>query len=386
MRLRSVSILASLVLLTSLVAQDYRPALAAQTQSGTNPTPDRVIGEVRAIDLANKKITIRADAGNPITVTLADSTTYLKVPVGEKSLERAQKITATDIQAGDRMFARGDVSQDQKSIAARQVVIMAKADIAQKQEREREEWTKRGISGVVSALNPETREITLEVRTADGSRPIILAERQGIRFRRYAPGSVKFADAKPSSFTELKVGDQVRALGDKSADGKRFSAEEVVTGSFRTVGGTVLEVIPQRREVKIAQLSNKQELTIVITRETMIRRITPQLANFIVTGSESGEAAKSSDAKRPKGPADLQALLEKTPPMPPQEIRPGDVVIVSSTQGADPNRVTAIAYLTGLDVLLSVLQGKKPPADSTGLRNVDTGLPVGVLEFGIGLP
>jgi hypothetical protein len=79
-------------------------------------------------------------------------------------------------------------------------------------------------------------------------------------------------------------------------------------------------------------------------------------------------------------------MLEKTPPMPPQEIRPGDVIIVASTQGADPSRVTAISYLSGLDVLLNVFQGKKPPSDSAGLRNVDTGLPLGVLEFGIGLP
>jgi transcription antitermination factor NusG len=266
---------------------------------------------------------------------------------------------------------------------ANQVVIMAKADIAQKQEREREEWKLRGVAGQVSALNPAKKEITIMVASAEGPRPIIVTERQGARIRRYSAGSVKFSDAKPSTFDELKVGDQVRALGDKSSDGKRLAAEEIVTGAFRTVGGTVLEVIPQRREVKIAQLSNKQELTILITRETMIRRITPQLANIIANG---GEAEKSSDPKRAKGPVELQGLLEKTPPMPPQEIRPGDVVIVSSTQGADPNRVTAIAYLTGLDVLLSVLQGKKPPADSAGLRNVDTGLPMGVLEFGIGLP
>lgn len=384
----------SMLLLFSLLLLAYAPARAYQTpqagppQSNAAPrdasasqTPDRVLGEVRAFDLASKKMSVRVDQAGIVSVVLQDSTLYYRVPPGEKSLEKAEKIPASDIHVGDRVFARGSFSQPDKAVVARQVIMMAKADIVEKQDRERAEWVKRGITGVISAVNPEKREITVQVRTAEGTRPLIIVGREGSRLRRYAPGSVKFTDAKPSDFAELKVGDQIRALGDKSHDGKRYVAEDLVAGAFRTTGGTVLEVIPQRREVKISQISNKQELTILITRDTMIRRITPQMATAILQATEGG-----ADKKGAKAPVDLQAMLEKTPPMPPQEIRPGDVIIVASTQGADPSRVTAISYLSGLDVLLNVFQGKKPPSDSAGLRNVDTGLPLGVLEFGIGLP
>ena len=65
-------------------------------------------------------------------------------------------------------------------------------------------------------------------------------------FRRYAPDSVKFADALPSSFAELKVGDQLRSLGNKDAAGTRVEAETIVFGSFVMAGGPVTAIDPRR--------------------------------------------------------------------------------------------------------------------------------------------
>jgi Golgi nucleoside diphosphatase len=48
-----------------------------------------------------------------------------------------------------------------------------------------------------------------------------------VRFFRYAADSVNLNDARPSSFAEIKVGDQLRALGQKSEDGSRLAAEEI---------------------------------------------------------------------------------------------------------------------------------------------------------------
>jgi hypothetical protein len=66
------------------------------------------------------------------------------------------------------------------------------------------------------------------------------------------------------------------------------------------------------------------------------------------------------------------------------ELKSGDVIIVSSTTGADPTRVTAINVIAGADALLAMMQTRQqtgPAAANLG----STGLPAG-FDFGMGLP
>ena len=46
----------------------------------------------------------------------------------------------------------------------------------------------------------------------------------GTRFFRYAPDSLDIKRRLPKFFCGLKVGDQLRALGDTNEDGTRFTA------------------------------------------------------------------------------------------------------------------------------------------------------------------
>ncbi len=74
--------------------------------------------------------------------------------------------------------------------------VMSKGDIAEKREREREEWRKRGIAGTISAINADMKEITVDARTAEGAKPVVIATTAETKFRRYAPDSVRFSDAQ----------------------------------------------------------------------------------------------------------------------------------------------------------------------------------------------
>ena len=76
-------------------------------------------------------------------------------------------------------------------------------------------------------------------------------------------------------------------------------------------------------------------------------------------------------------------MLERMPALSLTEIRPGDVIAVSSTVGADPSRLTAITLVAGVDVILAAIQRSGSPSRAV---NLSTGLPSGVLDFGIGLP
>ena len=154
---------------------------------------------------------------------------------------------------------------------------------------------------------------------------------------------MRFSDAKPSSFAELKVGDQLRALGTKSADGARFTPEEIVAGSFQTIGGAITAINLEKQEIKINDLQSKQAVTIVVTKDSSLRKY--------------------------PGTGDLQETFEQLPAFTLQELKAGDSILISSTKGADPARVTAIAIVSGVGPLLQKAQGNRA-AVSLGAMSV----------------
>lgn len=386
----------------------------AQSKTGTGVTPNGVIGEVTSVDATAMTMTVKTDAGTMVSVTLNSSTSYMRLPPGEKTLDKATKITLADVGVGDRVFARGKTSDDLKTVPARVLIVMTKADIAQKQEHDRAEWRRRGILGVITALNPETKEITITSRTrGEGVHPIVVkAAADTVRFRRYAPDTIKFSDARPSSFSELKVGDQLRALGEKSADGAQFTPEEVVSGSFRTVGGTVTAVNKQTNEIIINDLLTKQPITIMVRPDTTLRSFPAEMAAMMgqrmqaggggpqgdgsggrrrqggAEGEGGGGAGSGGGADRPRrgGGFDFQEVLERLPTITVNELKTGDTIIVSSTTGIVPSRVTAIALISGVDALLNRMQAQQQQQGTRTGPNTGAPAPGPDINFGIGLP
>src|SRR5581483_10482351 len=208
--------------------------LVALTALWAQTAPNKsVIGEITSLDVAAKQLSVKADDGSTYMVSVDDATAYLQMPLGETDIKKAVKIPLSAISAGDRLLARGPVAEGYKTLVAKTVIIMTKTDVAKKQARDRAEWQRRGIAGTVKAIDTATKEITLDTHIRDAKDVVIDAS--AATFRRYPPDSVRFADAKPSSFAELKAGDTVRALGNKSEDGAHFNAEELVSGSFQTI-------------------------------------------------------------------------------------------------------------------------------------------------------
>src|SRR6185436_14712852 len=140
-------------------------ALKAQTTS-TPPTNDpavtalSVMGVVSELKAETRQVIVTTAAGSQVTITLSDRTVYMRIPPGEKTKDKFIKIAPTDFTLGDSVFARGRMSDDRKNLPALEFYVMSKGDIAEKRDRERGEWSKRGISGTISAVNAETKEIT----------------------------------------------------------------------------------------------------------------------------------------------------------------------------------------------------------------------------------
>lgn len=432
----------ALALVVTLTCQrTYAQNTPTQTDAGI--TSNRVMGELKAIDPAAKQITVKTDASSVVTVTLADTTGYSRIPPGEKTLDKAAKITFADLGVGDRVLAVGKVADDYKSATARTLIVISKSDLAKKQEAERLEWRRRGILGVVSAVKPDTREVTISTRSTMGTQAVVMSIPDKVDMRRYAPDSTKFGDAKPSVFEELKVGDQVRAMGNKSADGTRFTAEKMVSGSFRMVAGTVTAVDAATGEVQIKDLQTRQSLTVVIKPDSVIRKfpdmaamaaaqaaaraggagagapgaaapkagapatgaattsapgtVKPGATTAPATGAPKagpsatppgGQGQKPGAGGAPGGPPagaaapSIQDMLDRLPVITAAQLKAGDIIIVSSTKGADPSRLTAITLISGADTLLTMLA---PRPAGGGVPNPAAGLGSGV-TFGIGLP
>ncbi len=359
----------------------------AQTPASSPAGPaSRVIGEVTAIDPSGGQITLKTDKGDTVAVQLGEKTLYLRVPPGEKDLKKASKINLLEVGQGDRLLARGRLSDDQKTLTAAAVIVMSKSDLAAKQEHDRQEWQRRGLAGTVASVDPAGKQITVTVRNLQGSKTVTVEAPDGVQVRRYAPDSVRFSDAKPSSLAEMKAGDHVRVLGDKNEDGSRVKAEQIVAGSFRTIAGTVTTVNAAANEVLIKDLATNKPLTVRVNSDSTLRRLPPMVAAGMARRLHPEEAAaggKTPRGQRPGGPetvadrpaggeggrpnpwagmrgqagqgqgGDLQQMLERMPALSLAELKPGDALVISSTNGTEPTHVTAIMLIAGVEPLLT---------------------------------
>lgn len=373
----------------------------AQTASA-----DRVVGEITAVDAAKKQLTLKTSANKIFLVITDEKTQYRRVPPGETTLEHATTIAFTDIAVGDKTIARGRVEAD--NLVAQALVVVSAREIAQKQEQNTEDWKKRGIKGTIVGINPATGGLMVRMMTPSGPSAIRISTEGGkVRFLRYPPDAVSMNDVKPSSFDDLAFGDQIRALGNKSEDG-RFLAEEIVTGSFQMVGGLITAVNKETGEVTITDIKTKQPFTVVVRPESKLRRLPSSLLKqmeenmaaapapgpggpgggggprIIRPGEGSAPQAPSGGGgggvtqvrmagQGPGGPGggggpsaagrvDYGDIIEKLPAIKVADLKPGEGIIISSTKGADPARATAIMLAAGVESFLKRLEeaAKRP--------------------------
>src|SRR5207244_4017304 len=247
-------ILGSLLIGFLFTAGDSLAPASQDATSQTTAAQSRIVGEVTAVDKTARQVTIKTDTGESITILTNEASSVLRLPAGETSAQKATKITLADIGVGDRLFARGALAVGGKSVSASQVVVSGpavSAGTAQDPQRQRVNARNRGLNGRITALNPDKKEISVQSRSREGVGTITIQTSDGTRFFRYAPDSLDIKDASRSSFAGLKVGDQLRALGDTNQDGTRFTADEIISGLISRTGGQVIVVNPAAKEVTI---------------------------------------------------------------------------------------------------------------------------------------
>jgi hypothetical protein len=377
----------------------------AQTAPPPAPTATavaRALGELVSIDPSAGRLSLKTDAGTVVAVAVDDKTQLVRAQPGAADLREARPMTLGELALGDRVLARGRALEN-GVLLARQAVVMASSDIAAKHEGERREWMRRGIAGVVKAVDPKAQEITLETRGLAGGETVLLPVGAGnVIFKRYAPDSVRFADARPSALAEIQPGDQLRALGERSADRTRFVPEQVVTGAFRSVTATVEHVSQGERTLAVSELGTRARLLVTVAPGTVLKRLTDEVAARLARrrlgpGQASPQAGEPEPAGRPthegagpegggrrrfagNGGANLGDMLDQLPVLPLADLKDGEIIVFSSTRGADATHLTAIALVAGLDALVP----RTAPRAREG--GVTLGLPAGALDLGMEAP
>ena len=386
-----------------LVALALAGAISAAAQPANDPAikATSVLGKVAEINASAGTLTVKTEAGSVVVVSTSEKTTFERMPPGETDRTKAVKTSLTELTVGDGVYARGYVAADRKSVPAQQIIVVSQSDIAKKQEKERMEWRRRGVSGIVASLNPAAKEVTITSRSIMGpSQSIIIPISDKTKVRRYPPDSIpKYADTKPSNFEEVKVGDQLRALGDKSADGTHVTPEEVVFGTFKIAGGTVTAIDAASNTITVNDLQTKKPMTIVLKPETVVRRFQMMMGGAGGGAPGGGGAPPQSQpppgaqgpggagpgGPRPGGGMNMADLIERLPTISINEIKVGDMIIMSTLPGADQNRITAVSMLAGVEPLLQMIAqrqaaGGAPPRP----QNVDLNSNFGGMFGGIG--
>ncbi len=392
------SVLSAILTIFSLsvmsLAQGSLPDLGIQKEKNL------AVGIVKTA--SQEKLVIETKDGS-IDAIILKVTAYKRLPPDKLSLKAATEAKLEDVSTGDRVLLVGKIADDKKSMQTKTVYLVKSSDVQAKLEKEKQEWITRGISGRVKEVDAEGKVITLEMPSIAGtSSSVEISPKEGIKYLRYAPNSIKYKDAVASSIAEIKKGDMLRALGDRSEDKKSFKAEQILYGSFLTVAGKVKSVNAEKNEVTITDLKTKKDVTIAVNAESVVKKFPEEVAQRLArmqmmmrmraamnakdgkSGATKGQgetkergdragqrpgggenrgqrAGRGGEGRRPgmgrgggrRGQMDINEMLKRFPTIKVSDLKPGDMIAASSPKGDDPNRLTAIKLLAGVEPFLT---------------------------------
>jgi Domain of unknown function (DUF5666) len=380
--------------------------LSARAAAGQAAAVAKAVGTVKSI--SGQKILLAAEGSGDINVVVMDGARLLRIEPGQTDLKNAAPLELQDLQPGDRILVRGQAADNGKSILALSVIAMKKTDIAEKQKKEQEQWTRHGTGGLVTAVDPVAKTVTIDTSALalGANKNVTIKVADNTVLRRYAPGSVKFDEATPAPFDQIKVGDQLRARGSRSPDGSSLAADEIVSGSFRNIAGTITTVDAAANTVTVNDLATKKPVTVKINSTSQVKKLPEQIAQRIAARlkGNSGEAGAGAAGQRPasqpgssstasapsgaqpgdrtaqgrgtpgggqfagrganagqgggQGSPDLQQAISRMPAATLAELQKGDAVMIVATAAPQDTSVTAITLLAGVEPILQASGGQ----------------------------
>jgi hypothetical protein len=346
-------------------------ALLAGVALAQAPKPFQ--GTITAIN--GSTLTVKTDADGVYQVEVSADAAILRIAPGAKDLSSSEKISFSDLAVGDRALVKPDPTATGTTIQALRIVAIKQTDLALKQQKDREDWQRRGVGGLVKSVDAASGVILLTSGAGVLAKTITVHTVKATILKRYAPASVRFDEAQPAPIDAIHAGDQLRARGTKNADGSEIAAEEVVSGSFRNIAGTITSLDAAGATLVVKDLATKKQVAIHITAEAQMRRLPEMMARMLAMrlkgttiGAQGGWGGNASAAngatggQRSGGPwggqnggqgggaPDPQQMLSRAPAIQLSDLQKGEAVMLVATDGT--NEVTAITLLAGVEPLL----------------------------------
>jgi hypothetical protein len=349
----------------------------------------RFLGTVTAV--SGNTLTIKTDAGEVHQVDVPSTASLKQIEPGAKDLSSALTIEFGSLATGDRVLVKFDSNAPAGTATALQVIAVKQADLAKKQEKERQDWQQQGVGGLVKTVDNSSGDIVITSGAGPAAKTITIRTTKASVLRRYAPASVRFDEAKVAPIDTIHADDQLRARGAKNATGTEITADEAISGTFRNLSGLIPSIDAAGSTLVVKDLATKKQVTIHFSAETQLRRLDEQMATRLaamLNGNGSTFAARNGGGNggaRPQGTSgggqagaaggpgggqragfggggfDAQMLFSRAPLIKLTDLKKGDAVMVVATE--DGSGVTAITLLAGVEPLLEA------PAASQNLLN-----------------
>ena len=333
-------------------------------------------GSITAIN--GSTLTVKTDADGVYQVEVSSDAAILRIAPGAKDLSSAEKISFSDLAVSDRALVKPDSNATGTTVHALRIVAIKQADVALKQQKDREDWQRRGVGGLVKSVDAAAGVIVLTSGAGVLAKTITVHTAKATMLKRYAPASVRYDEAQPELIDAIHVGDQLRARGEKNADGTEITAEDVVSGSFRSIAGTITSLDAAGATLVVKDLATKKQVTIHITAEAQMRRLPEMMARMLamrLKGTASGgQGGLGGNASAANGGAtggqhgggggqwggqhggaggvapDPQQMLSRAPAIQLGDLQKGEAVMLVATDGT--SEVSAITLLAGVEPLL----------------------------------
>jgi len=352
--------------------------LAAEGQTESPASIAKRIGTVKTIN--GNALTLTQTSGPEVSVTIQPTARILRLAPGDKDLKNATPLQAADLHVGDMVRVRGSGSADGSSIAALEVIVITQAAVAAVTDQMKQDWQKRGAGGLVDTVDAATGNVTLSIPSLAGKKPLVIHTTKDTVVHRYAPDSVRPEDAKLSSLADIHPGDQLRARGNRNADGTEMNAEEIYAGVFPQFAGTVKSVDASSGILSVQDLTTKKTLQVKVSADSQLHKIPAEMAQMFAVRlkgtmpagmpgaggarpagqgngpppSPSGSTWSGGAGNRPNGPPDLQRMLSRMPSttLAQMNLQKGDAVIILATEGTATSPRTAVTMLSGVEPIL----------------------------------
>jgi hypothetical protein len=328
-------------------------------------------GTITAI--SGSTVSVKTDSGNVQQIEVPSTAVLLRIAPGAKDLSAADKIALSDLAIGDRALVRPDPDAAGAVLQALRIVAIKQSDLKLKQQKEREAWQRQGVGGLVKSVDPVSGVIVLTRGAGATARTIAVHTTKATLLKRYSPSSVSYDEAIPAPINTIRPGDQLRARGEKNADGTEIAAEEVISGSFLNIAGTIISIDAAASTLVVKDLATKKPVTIHITAESQMRRLPDRMAMMLAMrlkgtpasglGASNGSAAPANGAWAggqhggsgpwggAGGPApDSQQMLSRAPVIQFTDLQKGEAVMLVATDGNTQD--TGVTLLAGVEPLL----------------------------------